>query len=156
MPATLKNPALVIKSANPAPCIEINNDAITGRYANGAWEALLGSFTAAWLAKKAASGKPFAKNATLWARGSPSCNFGDMGYSVFIAQYGLPMSYFIALQTHLAQHLGHNTRFDSYVKPSLAKGWSSRLHVQGGQAWQPLDEELWQEVVLTPQSDSWL
>ena len=151
MPATLKTPALVLKTASPAPSIEINSDAITGHYADGAWETLLGSFTAAWLAKKAASGKPFAKSATVWAWGSPSCNFGAMGYSVFIAQYGLPMSYFIALQTYLAQHLGHNARFASYVQPSLAKGWSSRLHVQDGQVWQPLDEELWQEVVVAPQ-----
>ena len=56
MSATIKNPALILKPASPAPSIEINNDAITGHYADGAWETLLGSFTAAWLAKKAASG----------------------------------------------------------------------------------------------------
>ena len=72
MSATIKNPALILKTASPAPSIEINSNAITGHYADGAWETLLASFTAAWLAKKAASGKPFAKSATVWAWGSPS------------------------------------------------------------------------------------
>ncbi len=137
----LKNPTVVIKRATPTPSIEVDNDEISGRYASGAWEDLIAPLTAKWV-----KNKKFAKSATIWTWSSPSVSFGHPGYSVFIAQFGLPMSYFEALERHLAGHLGNLVRFSDYVQPSLRDGWRARIHVQDSEAWVPEDAIEWAKV----------
>ena len=134
-------PDLVIKRGYPTPSIEVDNDEIRGKYASGKWEHLIAPFTANWVKRK-----KFVKLATVWGWLSPSVSFRHPGYSVFIAQYGLPMSYFEALQQHLAEKLGKQVRFSDDVQPSLKDGWMARIHVQDTATWIPVDAAEWMKV----------
>lgn len=142
VPESLSFPTLVINRLAPRPSIEVDNDAIEGKYASGGWEDLIPTFTAAWVRKK-----QFGKSATVWTWSSPSVSFGHLGYSVFIAQFGLPKAYFDELERHLGGRLGSQVRFSDYVQPSLQEGWLARVHVQDGQAWRREDEAEWSKVV---------
>src|SRR5437868_5231529 len=96
MSKTLLDPKVVLKLGKAVPSIEVDNDAIEGPYSSGAWENLIAPFTASWVEKK-----KFSKIATTWMWGTQSVTFHHLGYSVFIAQFGLPMAYFEALEHHL-------------------------------------------------------
>ena len=141
MSDSISNPSVVIKQGTPTPSIEVDNDEVTGQYASGAWEELIAPFTAKWVKHK-----KFTKTATVWTRANASFSFGHSGYSVFVAQFGLPMSYFEALQKHLAGHLGSRVRFSDYVQPSLQEGWRARIHVQDSETWIPEDAIEWAKV----------
>ena len=141
MSDSLSNPTHVIKRTTPTPSIEVDNDSINGEYAFGAWEDLIAPFTTNWVKRK-----KFIKQATVWTWLSQSTSFGHLGNSVFIAQFGLPMSYFEALQLHLASKLGDKVRFSDYVQPSIREGWSARIHVQDNAAWIPEDAITWSKV----------
>jgi len=141
MPDSLFNPTLALKAGEPVPSIEVDNDEISGQYASGAWEGLLPEFTASWVKQK-----KFAKPATIWTWGSQSVSFHHLGFSVFIAQFGLPMSYFEALERHLASKLHEKVRFSDYVQPSRSAGWRARVHVQDGATWVLADAYEWSKV----------
>ena len=137
----LLNPQLVIKSNPPTPTIEVENDEIPGQYASGEWQDLIAPFTSNWVKRKA-----FTKSATIWDYVQPSVSFLHLGRSVFIAQFGLPMSYFEELQRHLGAKLGKLVRFSDYAQPSRSDGWRPRIHVQDGAAWIPIDDSEWSKV----------
>lgn len=138
---TISNPVLLIKTGKPVPTIEVDNDAIVGTYANGTWEELVAPFTAQWVKEQT-----FAKSATIWMWGSLSISFNHPGYSIFIAQFGLPMSFFKALKLHLSSELPSDVRFSDYVQVSWDEGWRARIHVQGSEVWTPMDAIEWNRV----------
>jgi hypothetical protein len=141
MPNTISSPLFVVKAGKPVPSIEVDNDGMGASHDNGQWERLVVEFTASWVARK-----DFAKTATVWMRESPSVAFGREGYSTFIAQFGLPISYLEALQRDLATVLRHHARFSDYVQPSLVDGWRCRVHVQDAAIWVPGQDAMWEKV----------
>ena len=141
MSPTISNPRLVLRRTRPVPSIEVDNDAIVGPYANGEWEPLVGSFTFDWV-----QAEHFSKLATIWMWLSPSVNFHHPGYSVFIAQFGLPVAFFRALESHLSSLLPGKIRLSDHVQPNRSDGWRSRIHVQDGKVWKPLDAIEWVEI----------
>jgi len=134
-------PTLVLKQRGPVDSIEIDNDAIEGPYADGAWQSLIAEFTANWVKKR-----KFAKTATIWVWGSPSASFHHPGYSFFIAEFGLPKSYFEELERHLVTKLRDKAKFSDSVQPNLRDGWNAFVHVQDGAAWIPYEEGVWSKV----------
>ena len=86
MSDSISTPSVVIKRGTPTPSIEVDNDEVTGEYASGAWEELIAPFTAKWVKQK-----KFTKTATVWTWANASFSFGHSGYSVFVAQFGLPI-----------------------------------------------------------------
>ena len=141
MSNTLSNPKLVLVNRKSVPSIEVDNDEIEGKYEGGEWECLVSPFTTDWVKRK-----KFLKSATIWMASGPSVSFHHTGYSVFIAQFGLPMSYFEALQRHLALKLRDKVRFSASVQPSLDSRWRARIHVQDGATWIPEDAFTWSRV----------
>ncbi len=140
MPETIF-PALVLRSKEQVPSIEVDNDAIDGTYKNGAWERLIVvPFTIDWIKTE-----KYAGTATIWMRGTPSVSFHHQGYSVFIAQFGLPMSFFEALEHELATHLPGKSRFSDYVLPNENK-WVSHIHIQDGKVWTPSGGFEWEKA----------
>ena len=141
MSNTLSNPKLVLVNRKSVPSIEVDNDEIEGKYEGGEWECLVSPFTTDWVKRK-----KFLKSATIWMVSSLSVSFHHTGYSVFIAQFGLPMSYFEALQRHLAVELRDKVRFSDSVQPSLGSRWRARIHVQDGATWIPEDAITWSAI----------
>jgi len=141
VPESLSFPTLVISRGTPTPSIEVDNDQIEGKYASGDWEDLIPPFTALWV-----KNQKFDKAATIWTWLSPSVSFGHSGYSVFVAQFGLPKAYFDDLQRHLTRKLGNLVRFSDYVQPSQKDGWRARIHVQDNETWIPVDAVEWERV----------
>ena len=141
MSESLSNPTLIINRGVPTPSIEVDTDEIEGKYASGDWENLVPPFTAAWVKRK-----KFSKTATIWTWASPSVSFGHAGYSVFVAQFGMPNAYFDDLQRHLAGKLGNLVRSSDYVQPSRKDGWRARIHVQDNKTWIAVDAVEWERV----------
>jgi hypothetical protein len=73
-------------------------------------------------------------------------SFGHPGYSVFIAQFGLPNSYLEALLDYLSEEIGTSVRLSDFVQPSLREGWEPRIHIQNNEAWQQEDETEWSKI----------
>ncbi|HGY1050902.1 hypothetical protein [Aeromonas salmonicida] len=141
MTKVISNPTVIIKRGTLTPAIEIDLDRITGLHANGGWNQLIQSFTAKWIKQHSFTGP-----ATIWKFDTFSISFGRPGYSVFIAQFGLPISYFEALLDHLSGELGANVRLSDFVQPSIREGWEPRIHIQENEAWQQEDAIEWSMI----------
>lgn len=141
MTKVISNPTVIIKRGTLTPAIEIDLDRITGLYANGEWNQLVQSFTAKWIKQHRVTGP-----ATIWKFDTFSISFGHPGYSVFIAQFGLPDSYLEALLDYLTEEFGTSVRLSDFVQPSLREGWEPRIHIQNNEAWQQEDEIEWSMI----------
>lgn len=139
----LNNPSIILKRRTPTPSIEVNSDEISGIYSSGAWEALVEKYAAKWI-----SSNNFIDSATVWNWLGPSVSFGRNGYSVFVAQYGLPELFFMDLYKHLSDKLGSVIRLSDYVQPSEREGWRPRIHIQNSNAWIPADVITWSKIVI--------
>ncbi|WP_139745268.1 hypothetical protein [Aeromonas media] len=141
MTRVISNPTVIIKRGTLTPAIEIDLDRIAGLHANGGWNQLIQSFTAKWIKQHSVTG-----SATIWNFDTFSTSFGHPGYSVFIAQFGLPDSYLEALLDYLSEELGTSVRLSDFVQPSLREGWEPRIHIQNNEAWQQEDETEWSKI----------